>query len=84
MQDIPSVPFKSNQHILKYTASARYAEHVDGATFTNIICTVIDRVRGQQHFFFTREWICCPHPAASGHRSVRGSNKTAVAREVSL
>ena len=43
MQDIPSVPFKSNRHILKYTASTRYAEHVDGATFTNIICTVIDR-----------------------------------------
>ena len=50
MQDILSVPFKSNRHILKYTASTRYSEHVDGATFTNIICTVIDRLRGQQQF----------------------------------
>ena len=37
MQDIPSVPFKSHQHIPKYTASASYAEQVDGFTVTNII-----------------------------------------------
>ena len=40
--------------------------------------TVIDWLLGQQQFCLTLERICCPQPAASGNRSVLGSNKTAV------
>ena len=46
--------------------------------------TVIDWVRGQQLFCFTRGLICCPKPKADGNSSVRGSNKTAVVRGTSL
>ena len=45
--------------------------------------TVIDWLLGQQQFCLTLERICCPKPAASGNRSVLGSNKTAVILEPS-
>ena len=45
--------------------------------------TVINRLLGLQQFCLTLERICCPQPAASGNRSVLGSNKTAVVLEPS-
>ena len=45
--------------------------------------TVIDWLLGQQQFCLTLERIGCPQPAASGNRSVLGSNKTAVVLEPS-
>lgn len=44
--------------------------------------TVTDWVWGQHQLCLTKGRICCPKPLAEGNRSVWGSYKTAVVREV--
>ena len=45
--------------------------------------TIRDWLLGQQQFYSTLKRTCYPQPAASGNRSVLGSNKTAVVLEPS-